>query len=113
MPLFDQDRPSGISNAERTDVIKRNVSSQTRVATLLPANRDRVGATIVNRSSAALFIDFDPQVSSSDYMVEIPPGWYFELPFHPSKALYGVWRTANGQALIRDFVSKEVSDGTV
>ncbi|NDJ16786.1 hypothetical protein [Myxacorys almedinensis] len=103
MPLFDLEGSSTSQN-RKTSVTRVSKSASTLPVALLSANENRVGATIFNRSSSILYLDFAEQLSPEDFAVEVPPGGYFETPFSPVTGMWGRWRSSNGKALIRDFV---------
>lgn len=105
MPLTTTSSDSATARLGVT-VAKSNKTASTSAIVLLPANARRVGATIVNRSTAPLYIDFGAEVSVTDFAVEIPPNGYYETPFACQQEMRGVWRASNGKALIRDFVEE-------
>lgn len=106
MPLFDLDNNPNPPEV-RAAVIPVSKQAATTPVVLLEANPNRVGATLYNRSSATLYIDFAEAPSQTDFMLAIPPGAYWEMPYVTGQELRGVWRASNGKALIRDFVISE------
>ena len=80
------------------------ISAVTTSVILLAENSSRLGATIQNNSNGRLYLDFDLSVTSSDYAIKMDPGAYYEVPYNYTGPIAGVWSTANGNALIREFL---------
>ncbi len=79
-------------------------SSITSVA-LVAANANRKGLTIYNNSTARLYVDHDAAASLTDFTVMLEPGGFYEVPReYAPLALSGIWASANGNALVREFV---------
>lgn len=80
------------------------VLATTSPSILLPANPDRVGATIFNASIIDLQIDFDESIGTPR-AVPISSRAYYELPFGYTGVITGVWESADpeGTAEIREF----------
>lgn len=96
--LTAQDLRSG--TAAKTSV----ASSASQVTILAAALTTRKGATITNTDANTLYLDSVTGVSATDYMVAVPPGGYYEVPFGWSGALFGIWAADGaGSALVREF----------
>jgi hypothetical protein len=80
------------------------VLATTSPSVLLPANSNRVGATIFNASIIDLQIDFDESIGTPR-AVPISSRAYYELPFGYTGVITGVWESADpeGTAEIREF----------
>lgn len=80
-----------------------NVASSASSVTLLAANAARKGATIVNDSSAILFVKFGSTASATSFTVEMAArsataSSYYEVPFGYSGIITGIWASATGSA---------------
>ncbi|MHC5719267.1 MAG: hypothetical protein ACYTX0_46235 [Nostoc sp.] len=80
------------------------VASTTSNETILAANSNRKGATIWNDSTAILYVEFGPTATTSAFTVKLAPGGYYELPFHYTGVISGIWSSANGNALVRELM---------
>lgn len=87
------------SSATRT-VVPSSITS----VVLLPA-RARQGASILNDSTANLFVAFGTAGTVTDFSVKILPGAVYPLPLAYTGVINGVWDAVNGQARITEFVS--------
>jgi hypothetical protein len=72
---------------------------------LLPANADRLGASIVNDSSAALYVEMGATASLTSYSVKLTTDSYLEVPFGYTGAIAGIWATDpdDGSARITEY----------
>jgi hypothetical protein len=82
------------------------IEAATRSTSLMRLNPDRKGLTVYNKSQSNLYIDFDDSVSITNFMVLIPPSGYWESPNACTDDLFGIWETAEGVALVREFVPR-------
>lgn len=80
------------------------INAVTTSVVLLAENSSRLGAIIHNNSNGRLYLDFDLSVTVTDYAVKMDPGAYYEVPYNYTGSVAGVWSTANGNALIREFL---------
>lgn len=79
------------------------VNDTTTSTTLLASNSNRLGATIFNDSTADLYVKFGTTASSSSFAVKIAPYGYYEVPFHYSGVISGIWSSnTSGQAVITE-----------
>lgn len=91
-------------------IVRGNVySNVTRIAavaadtSILAADRERVGFSLYNESTATLYLLLDDGVASSvNYSVQVPPGGYFETPFNYAGAVKGIWTAAVGAAQVTE-----------
>lgn len=84
------------------------VSASATSVTILASNTSRLGATIVNNSSAIMYLLLNSgTATSSVYTVALAPlgsvGAYYEVPFNYIGAIHGVWATATGNAIVTEF----------
>lgn len=79
------------------------VNSSTTSQTLLASNTSRKGAIIWNNSTAYLYIELGGTASSSVFSIRLDPNGYCELPFGYVGTVTGIWASANGNALVREF----------
>lgn len=76
-----------------------NVPSSTSSVTVFAASGAASGRTVVNDSTAVLYLKFGAAASATSYTVQLPAGSYYEFP----QPLYagrvdGVWAAENGAA---------------
>lgn len=93
--------------------IASQVAGTTTATTLLVGRKSgRCGATIVNDSSAILYVALFPSsqatVSSSVYTIalaaKVTVGTYYEIPWNYNGDIQGVWASAAGNAVITEFL---------
>jgi hypothetical protein len=103
MPLFS--RSSGGSSVVpvSTAAAATAVAAATETSTILAANGNRKGASILNDSTATLYLEMGSTVSSSDYAISLLSGDYYEVPYGYTGIITGVWTAANGNAMVREF----------
>jgi len=77
-----------------------NVSGSLSSVNLLASNTARLGFTIYNDSTAVLYVKFGTTASSTDFLVRIAAGGYFEGPFGHTGRVDGIWASATGTARI-------------
>lgn len=87
-----------------------NVASSASSVTLLAANALRKGATIVNDSTAILFVKFGSTASTTSFTVELPArsataSSYYEVPFSYSGVITGIWASATGSARVTEITA--------
>lgn len=68
--------------------------------TLLASNHQRKGASIVNTSTAVLYIRMDggTATTTTGYNVALTQGGYFEVPFGYTGLITGIWASDAGGA---------------
>ncbi|NJL64899.1 MAG: hypothetical protein HC903_27720 [Methylacidiphilales bacterium] len=101
MPLTN---PNGNNLIKSSTVTTSDVDASIESTTLLEVNANRVGATIWNKSSSNLYIDFDTVTTVNSFAVKLVPDAFYELPFGFTGIISGIWEVANGKAVIREFV---------
>lgn len=84
--------------------------SQTSVAAsassvpILSANAARRGATVMNDSTAKLYLLLaSGSVSLTAHTVQLVAGAYYEVPFNYTGAIAGIWAAATGAARVTEF----------
>lgn len=77
-----------------------NVSSSATDVTLLAANSARLGATIFNDSTVALYVNLGAAASFTAFVVKLAAASYYEVPFGYTGSLHGLWDSATGAARI-------------
>lgn len=83
---------------------KANVSGSASSVTILAANVGRTGAAVFNDSSAILYLDLTGgTASATSYTVQVGAGAYYEVPFHHSGLITGIWSSATGSARVTEF----------
>lgn len=83
-----------------TATVTSVAASVSAVTLLASAAGSAAARTIVNDSSAPLYVKFGSGASTTSYTVQVPAGGYFEFPDHPLYAgqVTGVWSAAVGAA---------------
>jgi hypothetical protein len=97
---LDVNSAPSVSSAATNTSVARNASS----VTLLLANPNRKGATIVNNSSGGMFVIFAATATTSSFTAPIPANGYYEMP-QPiyTGVIAGIWSNAGaGAALITE-----------
>lgn len=84
------------------------VASSATAVTILASNANRRGATIVNDSSAVLYLVLSSTTpTSSVYTVALDAkgtvGAYYEVPAGYTGIIKGIWASANGNAVVTEF----------
>lgn len=83
----------------------QSIASSTTAVTLLEDNRERLGASIYNDSTAVLFLLLGVGTPSSTvYSVQLPADAYFEVPYNFTGKISGVWESVNGSAKVTEFI---------
>lgn len=102
MPLFNA---SSSNTPSTTTSPIANTLDDTTAVELAPSNSSRKGLAIHNPLSATLYIDSANTVSSTDYLVAVPPNGYYEAPYSYTGSLYGILSTGGtGSVLVREFL---------
>lgn len=98
--------PSQITLAEPTSstATPTTVASSTTSVTILAANPNRKGATFWNDSTAILYLEVGATATTSAFTAKFFPQGYYELPFHYTGVISGIWSAANGNVLPREFI---------
>lgn len=97
--------PVRIKSVKSSNTIPATVASSIDSTVLLVANSNRIGATIYNNSLSDLYVDLDSSTSTDDFAFKIAAeGGYYQLPYGYVGIVSGIWDTANGSAMIREFL---------
>lgn len=104
-PIFSS--PVPVAPASSTASTLSEVAADVAPVTLLATNTSRLGFSIKNTSATAtLFVKASASggaVSTTFYTVSLPPGAYYEDPFHYVGVVTGVWSAAVGSALVTEY----------
>ena len=100
--LVDISRNQRVGTAVVTAVADNAAS-----VTLLAANAARLGATIVNDSSARLYVKFGATATTASYTVSLGQHAYLEVPFGYTGIIDGIWASdpGDGAARITEFTA--------
>jgi hypothetical protein len=80
-----------------------NVNDTASSTTLLSANANRIGATIVNDSTEVLFVKLGTTASATSFTKKMAVGEYWEVPFGYTGRIDGIWANdASGAARITE-----------
>lgn len=101
MALFNPSTPILIESTSGTSTPTTVFSSVSSV-TILAANSNRKGGTIWNDSTANLFLEFGATATTSAFTAKLNGGGYYEVPFHYTSVISGIWSAVNGNALVRE-----------
>jgi hypothetical protein len=98
--------PASVTISESTSGTSTptTVASSATSVTILASNSNRKGATIWNDSTATLFLEFGATATTSAFTAKLSPSGYFEVPFHYTGVISGIWSAANGNALVRELI---------
>lgn len=77
-----------------------SVGSSATTVTLLASNSDRVGATIYNDSTVALYVKLGAAASTTSFTIKMAADGYYEVPFGYTGVIDGIWVSATGNARI-------------
>ncbi|MEH2250067.1 hypothetical protein [Nostoc sp.] len=101
MALFN---PPVIIESTSDTATPTTVPASTTSETILAANSNRKGATIWNESTATLYLEFGAAAAANAFIVKLNPKGYYEVPFHYTGVISGLWSAANGNALVRELI---------
>lgn len=94
-----------------TKEVRSSTPSQSSVAgsassvSILSSNANRLGATISNDSTAALYLKLGTTASTSSYTIKLLQDDYYEVPFGYTGAIDGIWASATGNARITELTA--------
>ena len=98
IPVTIASDQQGITSATATT---STVADNAASVTLLSANSSRRGATILNDSSASLYVKFGTTASLTSYTVRVIRNSYFEVPYGYTGRIDGIWATDPGDGAAR------------
>jgi hypothetical protein len=104
MPLSRVGASVTVTPLTSASVNASSVAAEDEPVVILAANSNRKGASIINASTATLYIELGASVSSTDYVVDLHQGDYYEVPFGYVGLIMGVWSEQVGNAYVREFV---------
>lgn len=82
-----------------------NVAGSASSVTLLALNTNRLGATIVNDSTAQLYVKFGSTASATSYVYTLFQFDTLEVPFGYTGIITGIWASATGNARVTEFTT--------
>lgn len=94
-----------------TKEVRSGTSAQTTVAgsatsvSLLASNSNRLGATIANDSTAALYVKLGATASTTSYTIKLLQDDYYEIPYGYTGEIDGIWASATGNARITELTA--------
>lgn len=89
-----------------TTATTTSVNDTATSTTLLAANANRLGATIHNDSTAALYVKLGTTASATDFTVKMAADSYYEVPFGYTGRIDGIWASdASGAARITELTA--------
>lgn len=78
------------------------VASIITTSTILAANVNRKGATIYNDSTKILYLTLAATTTLTAYTVQLAKQSYYEVPYHYTGIISGLWSAANGSAVVTE-----------
>ncbi|QMS87312.1 hypothetical protein HUN01_06835 [Nostoc edaphicum CCNP1411] len=106
MPLYNPPATFSLPVDTSSSASEITNSLSSTASEIVPANTNRKGLTIFNILNQTLFIDALAGVTTTNYMVAIPAGGFYELPANKiyTGHFYGVIASGTGSVEIREFV---------
>lgn len=91
------------ANPRSATATTSSVADSATSVSLLAANTARVGATVYNDSTEALYLKLGATASLTDFTVKLVAGAYYEAPYGYVGAIDGIWAAnASGSARITE-----------
>jgi hypothetical protein len=91
-----------ITEPKSTTATTSQVADNSASVTILASNASRLGATILNDSSAALYLRLGSSAATTtNYTVRITQYGYYEVPFRYTGAITGIWASDPGDGAAR------------
>jgi hypothetical protein len=91
-----------ITEPKSTTATTSQVADNSSSVTILASNASRLGATILNDSSAALYLRLGSSAATTtNYTVRITQYGYYEVPFRYTGAITGIWASDPGDGAAR------------
>jgi hypothetical protein len=91
-----------ITEPKSTTATTSQVADNAASVTILASNASRLGATILNDSSAALYLRLGSSAATTtNYTVRITQYGYYEVPFRYTGAITGIWASDPGDGAAR------------
>lgn len=82
-----------------------SVAASVTTVQLLAATATRLGATLFNDSgTATAYVKFGTTASTTDFVVKMSPGAYFEVPVNYRGRIDAIWTVASGSMRIGEIV---------
>lgn len=101
MPLFHTSTIGQFDDSSTATTIN-SVASAITSEVLLAANTDRKGATFTNQGTAILYLALAATSTTAAYTAKLQADDYYELPYHYTGIVSGIWSSANGNAIITE-----------
>lgn len=80
-----------------------NVADTATSTTLLASNADRLGASVYNDSTVALYLKLGTTASATSFTIKLQPDDYYEVPAGYTGRIDGIWASdASGSARITE-----------
>lgn len=70
---------------------------------LMPVNKNRIGGTVYNNSTANLYLKLGTGASATSFTVKLLQDDYYELPANYGGVVHGAWATNTGNAQVTEF----------
>ena len=101
----DTDGAAKVAQKGCATATKTNVAGATSSTALIASNTSRLGASVFNDSTSALYVNLGSAASTTAFVVKLAAASYYEVPFGYTGAVNGIWDTATGSARVCEFTS--------
>ncbi|PHJ60237.1 hypothetical protein VF14_11635 [Nostoc linckia z18] len=105
MPLYNPPATFNFPVDSSSTATEVTNSLSTTASEIIPANTNRKGLTIFNTLNQTVYIDAVTGLTTTNYMVAIPAGGFYELPTNKiyTGHFYGILASGTGSVEIREF----------
>jgi hypothetical protein len=103
--LVDTNGAISVKEQKAATPVLANVAGSASSVTLLSANASALGRTIVNDSTAVLYVKFGTTASTTSYTVQLVANAYYEVPFGYTGRIDGIWASATGAARVTEITA--------
>lgn len=86
MPLYQMGAASSATNS-----VTKTVAASTTMVTIVEANPDRKMLSILNSTNRSLYLDFDNDVQTNAFAVEVKPNVFYEMNVGFAGEVKGIW----------------------
>lgn len=90
------------TNIKSTASSTASISAATIDTQLLATNANRLGATVINDSTATLYLMLGTTSSTASFTVKMYQDDYYEVPYSFTGAIKGIWNVASGAARVTE-----------
>ena len=103
--VVDSDGAAKTLRKRSATATKANVSAAVTTTALIASNTSRLGASVFNDSTSAMYVNLGASASTTAFVVKLAAASYYEIPFGYTGAVNGIWDTATGAARVCEFTA--------